>query len=85
MVSPPPHSPLLLPHIELLVDAVRGSLPTHGAGVCVHNGESIAAIHAAAGMGSARYHHGRLRFCTPLRWRRRRNQHVSEDVSYMKF
>lgn len=48
-----PHSPVLLSHIELLVDAVRGHLSPHRSGVGVHNGEQTAEVHAAPGMGHA--------------------------------
>jgi hypothetical protein len=51
VVSNPARDPLHLPHLQLLVDAVRRHLPPHRAGVGFRIGKDPAALHAGPGLG----------------------------------
>lgn len=73
----PPPGALHRPHLQLLVDAVRGALSAHGARVGFHPAEQPLLVDERGGLGRAAAHHPRLRASAGVAGHGRRAQHVS--------
>lgn len=79
----PAHDPLHLPDLQLLVDAVRGPVFTHGARVGLHIAEQPAGGHDGDRLGHSARHHDHIRASSQRDGRGRGAGNVSRGFSYV--
>lgn len=86
MVSCIAHSPLLFPNLQLLLDALRRRLSTHGTSFGIHNGKQAPEVHDRFGMGHTTHHYNHICSGETVSWNNEGKRGVSNfDISIISY